>query len=41
MEEPRIFQGDVFWIEGIVEETPELGAFREEGCFEGIIGRII
>ncbi len=28
LEERRIFQGDVFWIEGTVEENPELGTFR-------------
>lgn len=28
LEEQKIFQGDVFWIEGNLEENPELGVFR-------------
>jgi mRNA interferase MazF len=28
LEERKIFQGDVFWIEGSLEENPELGAYR-------------
>jgi mRNA interferase MazF len=28
LEERKIFQGDVFWIEGSLEENPELGVFR-------------